>query len=671
MSSLGFLTEVPAEIPPNDDFANAIALPGTNPAEGSGSNMEATTANGEWPDAVWWTWTAPASGTAFADTAGSSFQTAVLVFTGGSLATATKIASDATFLDTYKIQRKTEWQATAGETYHIAVGSYNSSRGAIRLTAGVGPRPVNDTRAAAVVLPGMGSLHVQGSTAGAFNAGTESPDKAVWWSWTAPAAGIVEVDVSRSSFPARAGIYLTSPPGGPPVDPAKHGDWIIGSPQPVCRFMAEAGAVYAIAAGGGQGELRGLIDLRLTQFPPETTAPANDSLSRPAEITTLGFAYAGDTTSASAEALPFPSSRQNHTVWHRWTAPAAGAYGVMFRKPLFHPYCITKLYTGRTPAELRAVTMGIGIYSRLGSASFQAAAGDVFYLETGSYSGEDCGAFSIEIQSAPANDAFARAVDLGSAASAAVDGTNIGSTLEDREPHFLRMRSVWYQWKAPSSGTVTLAASSREADRINPPVAAVYTGTTVTSLSRVLLVPSAPGNLLPAFAFEAVAGQVYKIAVLNGVGSVKHAQQGDGKFTLRLTMGNFGSPYSVWLLSWPELQGDSAGRLADPDGDGWCNLQELAFEGSPLVREDTSLLLERNFESQPPGIRFYWRNFVFLKGSGYGQPLVISPEVSTDGIHWSPPLPGEYNVDTSSVALPFSRSPRTLTRLRVTDANLP
>lgn len=668
---------VRAEVPANDSFATAAALPSATPAEGNGDNTEATTGSSEQSAAVWWKWTAPASGTASVDTAGSSFQTWVTVYRGDSSPPATMISIGGDFYDGYRAQARMEWKAAAGETYYIAIGGYNGSKGSIRLRTDVVPTAEHDTRDQAAVLPSVSSLRVQASSVGAFYVSSgESPWFSVWWTWTAPADGITEVDVTGSGFPAAAGIYLASPPGGPPVDQAKYKDWILGYPQPVARFRAQAGAVYAIAVGwwsAGDRPTRGAIDLRLNQL-PVGTAPANDSPYQPMDISAPGESFSGDTTLASSDALPFPApanypGRQNHSLWHRWTAPVAGYYGLMLRKARYHDSCTANLYKGATPAGLVAVSMGIGVYSRLGSASFKAsAAGEVYYIEVGSSNEEDQGQFSLQVLPAPANDTFDQAVDLGSATNVDVNGTEVGSSLETGE-NYSGLRepgSVWYQWQAPATGVVTIAASSREPERLNPPFAAVYTGTKVTSLTWA---PGSPVTPQPAFSFQATAGKVYKIAVLHAGGYIKHAKMGAGNFTLHLTMGNFGTPYQVWLLSWPELLGEAADRMGDPDGDGWTNLEELAFEGNPLIPDDTNPPLARNYDSQPPGIRLAWLKFVFLTGSGYGSPIEISPEVSSDGIVWDAPLAGEYTADSTygRVELPFNRGPRTLVRLRVTE----
>src|SRR6266849_5206231 len=82
---------VSAVSPPNDVFANRITLSGATIMI-TASNFGATIEPGEPQHAgelggssVWWTWTAPSTGTFAISTAGSSFDTLLAVYLGSSL----------------------------------------------------------------------------------------------------------------------------------------------------------------------------------------------------------------------------------------------------------------------------------------------------------------------------------------------------------------------------------------------------------------------------------------------------------------------------------------------------------------------------------------------------------------------------------------------------------
>src|SRR5215213_2722455 len=82
-----------AAAPANDDFSAATAIPAAGGTVTS-TNVDATAQTGE-PDhatsgfgalhSVWFTWTAPADGSATVDTCGSGFNTRLGVYTGGAV----------------------------------------------------------------------------------------------------------------------------------------------------------------------------------------------------------------------------------------------------------------------------------------------------------------------------------------------------------------------------------------------------------------------------------------------------------------------------------------------------------------------------------------------------------------------------------------------------------
>jgi hypothetical protein len=123
--------------------------------------------------------------------------------------------------------------------------------------------------------------------------------------------------------------------------------------------------------------------------------------------------------------------------------------------------------------------------------------------------------------SPPANDNFLSAQVI-SGCSSFVTGTNVGSTHETGEPNHLPdetgdgipdggTHSVWYQWQAPVSASVTIDTSGSNYDT----ALAVYTGTAVNNLIAIAKNDDVnPGVVQTSkIIFNAVAGTVYKIAV--------------------------------------------------------------------------------------------------------------------------------------------------------------
>ncbi|HEY9693877.1 MAG TPA: DUF4347 domain-containing protein, partial [Oculatellaceae cyanobacterium] len=138
----------------NDNFSNRTILTGTTVST-SGSNTTATGETGEPNHAavsgtlnsVWYSWTAPTSGTTTINTIGSgtNFDTTLSVYTGTTVSSLTPIGSN----DDYSnVQSQVSFNAVAGTTYHIAVDGYQSATGSFVLNiAGAGSIPtlsIND-----------------------------------------------------------------------------------------------------------------------------------------------------------------------------------------------------------------------------------------------------------------------------------------------------------------------------------------------------------------------------------------------------------------------------------------------------------------------------------------------------------------------------------------------
>jgi len=156
---LGYSVAFDPQRPVNDNFANAASLSGAS-GTFTGTNAWATREPGELASqldgaqagffsdkSVWFNWTAPANGTATFNTAGSSFDTTLGVYTGGSVNTLGQTAcfpctnDDAGGLKTSAVQVN----ATAGTTYRIDVDGWNSENGTVVLnwtfTAAPTPTP--------------------------------------------------------------------------------------------------------------------------------------------------------------------------------------------------------------------------------------------------------------------------------------------------------------------------------------------------------------------------------------------------------------------------------------------------------------------------------------------------------------------------------------------------
>jgi hypothetical protein len=133
----------PTGAPVNDNFANRILLPGSS-ATATGTNVKATRESGEPRHAgisggksVWWTWTAPSSGTVTMDTLGSRFDTLLAVYTGTGVSALASVASNDDAGGSAGVSSKVTFSATAGRQYQVAVDGYAGATGSITLHVNV------------------------------------------------------------------------------------------------------------------------------------------------------------------------------------------------------------------------------------------------------------------------------------------------------------------------------------------------------------------------------------------------------------------------------------------------------------------------------------------------------------------------------------------------------
>ncbi len=123
-------------LPGSDSFVGAQALTGTH-VELATNDVQATTEPGElgpygasYGHSLWWTWTAPETGTVIASTIGSKFDTILAIYRGTSLSDLHLLAGsdDVSRRDPTS---RTTFKAVGGQTYFITVGGFGNANGAI------------------------------------------------------------------------------------------------------------------------------------------------------------------------------------------------------------------------------------------------------------------------------------------------------------------------------------------------------------------------------------------------------------------------------------------------------------------------------------------------------------------------------------------------------------
>jgi hypothetical protein len=386
---------VRAAPPANDDFANAITIPGI-PYTNSQSTAEATTQAGEPApcasigSTVWYSFTPTRSGPVGIDTIGSSYDTALAVYTGNNLGALDNVACND---DTFDLQSLVSFNATAGTTYHIQAGGYQGNTGNLMLNLEELVPPRNDNLANAIRIatpPFTDSKDTRAAT----NQNSEPQPCAgigstAWYSFTPARSGVVEVDTLGSNYDTALAVYIGGPFGT--FINVDCDDDALEDNLSFISFRAIGGVTYFIQAGGYDGA-GGELVINLDQPLP----PTNDNFNNALRIRTNPFTDRKDTRLATDQASePQACGSIENTVWYSFTPTENVSVEI---DTVGSDYdTVLAVYTGNSLSRLNDVACNNDAGGDLhSSVSFVAMAGTTYRIQVGGFQG-DSGTLLIDL----------------------------------------------------------------------------------------------------------------------------------------------------------------------------------------------------------------------------------------------------------------------------------
>ncbi len=363
---------------------------------------------------IWWQWTPAATAEYTISTEGSTIDTLLGVYTGGSVTALTlvqqnddigllRMGSEWVYLSSSRVRRV----FNAGVTYRIQVDGFSGKEGAVTLS--ISQPPANDHIANATVVSGTRWTTIVNNIGASFEAGEpkhagEYGGVSVWYKWTAPATQDFTIAAPVSTITTLLAVYTAANPAAPDVNALTE---IASSVAPIygsnVRVAAVAGQTYFIALDGAGGKQRDNIELFCT---PTTGVMLNDDFAERLTITGTTASVGSSTSGASYQSgePDFFGESVQRSVWWTWTAPASGS--VTFTTQFSSYNAALGVYTGTAVNALTQIVRHIPAAgqgsSQFGTVTFTATRGTTYQIGVfgdASY----CGACSLNLGMTPAN----------------------------------------------------------------------------------------------------------------------------------------------------------------------------------------------------------------------------------------------------------------------------
>jgi hypothetical protein len=518
--------------PSNDLFDNATLISGgallidgytTNASKEGGEASHAANAGGS---SVWFDYLAPADGMVVVDTAGSEFDTLLAVYSGDAIGALSNISSSDD-LGGVITSSRVVIIAEAGESYKIAVDGKDGASG--NYTLGLFMISENDDFDDRINLSGTFAT-ASGVTDFATHEFSEPihggnvGGRSIWWEWTAPSDGRLNLDATNSDFDTLLGVYLGGTIDGL-TEVASNDDAGPGQDGSFVSVPVVAGSTYKIAIDGkstGLGLSQGTA-LLVLEFNP---APANDNFG---EALDLVGTVANDATNNSAASLEpgegfseFDTS--GRSVWWRWTSPALGQLRVDTLGSDFNT--VLAIAIGPSVDNLTVVGFNddANVEIEQSSLAILVTGGTTYYiLVDGAADNDFSSTGNVNLQLSFTNattgggdfepaDNFADVVSIVGFGFN-ISTTNATATQEPTEPLHARNpggKSIWFEWLAPATGLASIDTAGSNYDSL----LAIYTGEELGDLVEIVSNNNVSGaDPTSRVQFIATEGTLYLIAI--------------------------------------------------------------------------------------------------------------------------------------------------------------
>lgn len=464
--------------PFNDAFADASTIP-VFPATIRTSNRGASSEAGEPSHAgvapentLWWKWVAVTTGEVQLSSTGSAFDSVLAVYSGENLASLAPIAANddsGAGVTTSSLR----FQASAGTTYYFVLGGKTASAvGLVNLTLSAPPQPPpsNDNFSARQTLSGSANLVIASNVSATSEPDeplntSESGGHSVWWEWTAPSAGRVEIITWNSDFDTTLGVYSGSALDS--LTALDQNDDVIGGFIRTSRTVltTEAGEKYQISVDGWAEET-GTIFLWLTmgETPPNDNFASAAQLPPPSVTATGARTSANGTTNWAGREPGEPDHAGRNgisSIWWNWTAPASGPVTIDTNNSDF--YAVLAIYQGSSVDALSLVAADEpdSVQSHL---TFNATAGQIYRIAVDGYE-RSAGDVSLQLGLQNSRPSVTAATVLPSGSAFDDQSLSVSSpSAADPEHDSITLS---YQWQSSVDGT-TFADASGEIAPVLP-----------------------------------------------------------------------------------------------------------------------------------------------------------------------------------------------------------